>query len=98
MHVSFGERLGPAAAINALVDEHPNHSTYGFFCDDCRVTIPGWDRFVLRELDKFPKRLGVVAGAHATADVDFPFVSREWLDVLGWYCQPGLYHWAYPSV
>lgn len=98
LKVTFGQRLGPVAAINHLASEHRGYGAYGFFCDDCRVTIPGWDAFVLRELDEFPKRLGVVAGAHATADVDFPFVSAEWLDLFGWYAQPGLYHWAYPSV
>ena len=23
---------------------------------------------------------------------------EQWLAALGWYCQPGLYHWGYPSV
>lgn len=96
--VHWGVRVGPVAAANQLVREHPEFDAYGFFCDDVRVTIPGWDKVVLDKLGAMPGGVGVVAPAHARKDVDFPFVSRKWIEALGWYCQPGLYHWGWPSV
>jgi len=94
--VTVGERIGPCAAANYLLRNNPAYEAYGMFCDDCRPTVSGWDRFVLDTLD--PSKVGGVAPAHATSNVDFPFLSKAWVDALGWYCHPSLYHWGWDAL
>jgi hypothetical protein len=95
LKVTVGERVGPCAAANYLLRQHPEFDAYGMFCDDCRVTVPGWDRFVL---DTLNDDFAMVAPAHACKAVDFPFVSKKWTETLGWYCHPSLYHWGWDAV
>lgn len=95
LSMTVGERVGPCAATNYLLKNNPGYDAYGMFCDDCRVTVSGWDRFVLNTLDYGYLS---VAAAHGTQAVDFPFLSKKWVDALGWYCHPSLYHWGWDAV
>jgi len=96
LSVTLGERLGPCAAANHLLRKNPGFEAYGFFCDDCRVTVAGWDSCVLKRLGE--NGVHAVAPAHSVYEVDFPFLSSEWVEALGWYCHPSLYHWGWNSL
>ncbi len=68
-------------------------------CDDMLLTVKGWDRYVERQMNKFPGRLGVVSPAHNMGmHVDVPFVSKEWIGLFGWFCHPTTYHYVWPTV
>lgn len=96
VRVFFGPRVGPVAATNRMVSEAlETHEVFAFLTDDCSITTHGWDRGVLAMLTN---RIGIVAPAHATEDLDLPFVSRGWVRALGYFAWPGLYHWGWPSV
>jgi len=59
----------------------------------------GWDVFLQETLDLFPGRLGVVSPFHNCGlHVDQPFVSREWVELVGWYACPDFKHYAWPLV
>lgn len=94
--VEVGPRIGPVAAANHLAAKHlQNYVAFGFVPDDARFTTRSWDDHVMLSVRGGPR---AVAPSHATTDVDMPFVSREWIERLGWFAWPGLYHWGWPSV
>ena len=88
-----GSRVGPAASCNALVEANPGYGVYGHIADDCEITTNGWDQWLFANLDLVisPR---VSLGPH----VDLPFVTREWIDKLGWFAYPGNYHTGWPTV
>lgn len=95
LKVIVGPRIGPVAAINAMVKLLPvDYAACGAVPDDATFTIPEWDQHVLSHSGQ----ARLIAPAHRSADVDMPFVSRRWLEALGWFAWPGLYHWGWPSV
>jgi hypothetical protein len=95
-----GPRVGPVAACNAIVERYHDHfDIFGILTDDCEVTVPGWDKYLAEVMEMFPKRLVVVSPFHNCGDhVDMPFVSKEWIDVVGWYACPDVYHYCWPIV
>jgi hypothetical protein len=97
---TYGPRIGPVAACNALVDRYRDHfDVFGILTDDCVVTIPGWDKYLAETMEQFPNRMVVVSPFHNYGDhVDMPFVSREWIKVMGWYACPEVYHYCWPTI
>jgi hypothetical protein len=94
-----GPRVGPVRSANRLVRKVPEHAAYGLLTDDATVLTPGWDRWVLDAISKCPGRICVVAPCHNMGNmVDMPFVSREWIEVTGWYACPVVHHWCWPTV
>lgn len=94
--VEAGPRLGPVASANHMAAKHlQSYHAFGLVPDDARLMVHGWDDRVLMAVRGGPR---AVAPAHGTSDVDMPFVSREWIERLGWFAWPGLYHWGWPSV
>lgn len=102
----IGPRVGSATAMNMLASEailrYPEVDTLVMMTDDALMETPGWDDFLLSELDKFPKRLGVVSphlsrddGAHR---VDMPSISKELFQFLGFYAHPRFMHFFWPGV
>ena len=95
----YGPRVGPVASANMLVEFSPEYSTYGLITDDSRMTVWGWDAWALDALDYFPGRIGIINPHHNLGGhVDMPFVSREWIDIIGWYACPEMYHYCWPIL
>ena len=97
--IHVGPRVGPVASANNLVRAYPKFDAYGLITDDTRTISPGWDEWLLNAMDMFPKRLAVVSPRHNLGEhVDMPFVSREWINVVGWFACPVFYHYAWPII
>lgn len=99
-HLFVGRRVGPVEATNLLVHHHREPARiYGRISDDCLFLTPGWDDYVLRTIDGFPGRLGVLSIAWSNAEfVNFPWVSREWVETVGWYFFPRAFHHCCDTV
>lgn len=96
--VFHGNRVGPAASANGLL-KHVDAEIYGLITDDSVVLTSGWDRWLEAAIDSFPGRIGVASPAHNHGPhVDMPFVSREWINRLGWFAQPGVRQYCWPSL
>lgn len=97
--VHRGPRIGPAPSANALVERFPNYSAYGLITDDTTIVTHRWDEWLFSALASFPKRLVVVSPWHNLGGhVDMPFVSREWIDLLGFYACPDMIHYSWPIL
>jgi hypothetical protein len=94
-----GPRVDTVASLNELVRLHPEYSAYGVMTDNSVMVDKGWDVFLQETLDLFPGRLGVISPWHNCGmHVDQPFVSREWVELVGWYACPDFKHYAWPLV
>lgn len=92
-----GERIGPVASANALVQRFPDFDAYGLITDDAVVTTPGWDQWLLEVFRRYP--YAVVSPYHNMGNhVDMPFVSRQWIETVGWFACPACYHYCWPTV
>jgi len=97
--VLFGDRIGPVASANALVKSFPGYDAYGLITDDSGITTPGWDDWTLEAIARFPRRLAVISPHHPHGyHVDMPFVSKEWIERVGWYACPLMKHYAWPII
>lgn len=96
----FGQRQGPVFAVNTMA--HLNRDPiriYGVAPDDSRFMKAGWDDYLVEAFERFPKRIGVVSPAHSCGDyVNFPYVSREWIEVVGWMAYPHAYHFIWDTL
>jgi hypothetical protein len=94
-----GPRVGPVAAMNKLVELNPDYDLYGMVPDDAVMETPGWDQRMAEVAARFEGGVGVVSPAHNLGDHDdMPFVTKRWVEALGWFAYPGVYHWAWPTV
>jgi hypothetical protein len=60
--------------------------------DDIRFRTAGWDTQILDVFDAFPDRVAFVYGRDGIHDEKLGthgFVSREWVDAVGWFTWPG---------
>jgi len=98
LHV--GKRVGPIQAINWIVHSYRSgYRIYGVAPDDATFLTPGWDDWLRDTIDGLPGRLGIVAAAHDCGEyVNFACVSREWVEVCGWYAYPHAYHFIWDTV
>lgn len=97
--VDGGKRQGVVNAANGMACGHPNFGIYGLMCDDMRFGTAGWDEYLESCFASFYGRIGVVSPAHDMGThVDVPFVSREWIDTLGWFALPFARHYCWPTV
>lgn len=95
-----GTKLGPCRSVNRLVEVFPEYDIYGVCPDDAGFT-PGqdWAPFVEQVFSEFPKGIGVLSPAHRLGPfVNFPFVSKRWIDTLGWFAFPPMYHFCWDTV
>jgi hypothetical protein len=96
---TVGDRIGPVAAANELARTHPGYDVYGLLTDDCTVTTPRWDEWVLEAVKQFPNRICVISPHHNMGNhVDMPFVTKEWIKAVGWYACPDCYHYSWPTI
>jgi len=99
LKITIGRRIGPAAAADSLVKAFKRYDVYGLSTDDSVYRSKGWDKFVARCMDAFPSRIGVVSAHHGHGPwVNFPYVSREWIDTLGWFVVPGVTHYCWDTA
>jgi hypothetical protein len=57
------------------------------------------DEHVISCFDRFVGRIGVVSPAHNAGDfVSYPYVSTDWIDLVGWYVHPNSYHFMWDTV
>lgn len=95
--LTIGPRIGVVASANRLVAKNPGYDIYGLFTDDTKILTPSWDRWLQNVFSEYP--LAVAAPMHNLGDVlDMPFVSRHWIEVVGWYACPVFYHWCWPAI
>src|SRR3990172_1146414 len=95
----FGPRVGPAGATNILVDRFQDYAAYGLVTDDSQITTAGWDQWLLHQLDQYTDRLLVVSPSHNHGrHVDMPFLSKEWVRVLGWFALPRTIQYGWPTA
>jgi hypothetical protein len=95
----YGDRIGPVASANALVKSFHGYDAYGLITDDSGITTPGWDQWTLEAIARFPGRIAVVSPHHPHGyHVDMPFVSKEWIERVGWYACPLMKHYAWPII
>jgi hypothetical protein len=95
----IGPRIGPVAAANEIVKKYPDYSAYGLITDDSRMISPGWDEWMLDVMGQFPNRICIVSPAHNLGGhVDMPFVSREWIETVGWFAYPDNFHYMWPII
>jgi hypothetical protein len=94
------KRMGPVASNNYLYEKHKHeYRIFGTTPDDSRFAVKGWDGYVIDTFDGFIGRLGVVSPA--TNDGDYcthPYVSREWIEEVGWYAYPQAYAFIWDTV
>lgn len=94
-----GPRIGPVAAANAIVAKYPDYDAYGIMTDDARMVVQGWDGWLLETMASFPNQIGVVSPYHNMGGhCDMPYVSRGWINAVGWYACPSCHHYAWPII
>lgn len=94
-----GPRIGPVGSANRLVEYHLPYDVYGLITDDSIITTPGWDEWVLETVKQFPNKIVVISPHHNMGNhVDMPFVTREWIETVGWFACPDCYHYAWPTI
>jgi len=99
MKITIGKRIGPAAAVESLVKAFKKYDIYGLSTDDSIYRSKGWDGFAAKCISQFPNRIGVVSAHHGHGPwVNFPYVSRTWIDTLGWFVCPGVTHYCWDTA
>jgi len=99
MKITIGRRIGPAAAADTLAKAYKRYDVYGLSTDDSIYRTKGWDKFTSDCIARFPNRIGVVSAYHGQGPwVNFPYVSREWIETLGWYVVPGVTHYCWDTA
>ncbi|HLC20937.1 MAG TPA: hypothetical protein VJM10_02360 [Candidatus Methylomirabilis sp.] len=107
-----GPRVGPCVSLNELVKAHPGYEAYGAATDDSTFATPGWDQWVLAQVDKFPGRVGVMSPFHRAPTpvmfsyvrphirtrMDFPWATRRWIEALGWFTHPDTYSFYWDVI
>lgn len=90
LKLTFGSRVGPNLSLNALFRKHrEEYEIFGVTPDDSQFLKVGWDAWVIEQMDRLPGRIGVISPAHGDGHyVCYPYVSREWYDIVGWYAMP----------
>jgi hypothetical protein len=95
-----GPHLGPIHAVNTLahINREP-YRIYGMVPDDARFLSSGWDDYALAAIDAMPGRIAVMSPAHSNGDyVNMPFVTREWIELVGWVAYPHAYHFIWDTI
>lgn len=87
----IGEPIGRGAAINRLCELFQARA-YLLVSDDVTFVRDGWDREALKALDEFGDDIGCVhfASENGMPHVNWPMVSKRWINALGWFNPPAL--------
>lgn len=97
---NVGTRIGPVASNNVLYEKHKHeYRIFGTTPDDSRFEVPGWDDWTIDTFEGFVGRLGVVSPNSNNGDFcTHPYVSREWIEEVGWYAYPEAYGFVWDTV
>lgn len=99
LKLTFGPSIGPARSINVLVHGFKDYDIYGLITDDSEFATPGWDEYLVGVFQSLPGRIGVVSPSHDQGPyVNWPYVSREWIDVVGFFAENTVYHFMWDTV
>lgn len=91
-----GPRVGPATAADGMAKTFDDFDIYGLITDDSVIVTPGWDDWLRGQLEG---QVAVASPSHNHGvHMDMPFVSKRWLDAVGWFSLPGCIHYAWPSA
>lgn len=97
--VFVSEGGAPVPTINAAASATVGYEAYGLMVDDATFVTPGWDRWMLDRIAGFPKSIGVVSPWHNGGPwCNFPYVSRQWFDTLGWLACPTTMQFCWDGV
>lgn len=96
--MAYDHRIGPARSADRVMMATPGWRWAGLMTDDCVVTTPGWEGYLTAEYDR-REGIGVVSPAHNFGQhVDMPFVTDGWVKALGWFAQPKMRHFCWPTA
>lgn len=100
IHVERGPRIGRGAGINHLCQRFPEYDGYLLVADDVRFIRRGWDLEVSEAMGSFPDGIGLVHLSTGIPEgwVNWPCVSRKWLDATGWFHYPRLERYCQDTV
>lgn len=89
-----GSRMGSVHASNFMMHLYRGPCwVYGMVPDDSEFLVPGWDTYLLDYMRQTPNKVGLMVAAHDKGEiVNFPWVTRNWIDTVGWYYYPENYH------
>lgn len=79
---------GYCVAQQDIWERFPFYSAYLCIEDDCVLESPGFDRWLLDRLDKFPNRVGMIELVDRANQVQCQCFSAEWCNALGFLCHP----------
>jgi hypothetical protein len=82
-----GERVSLPLAWNELADGQ-KYDILMMCADDLRFRTTGWDDEVVRAFEQWPDRIGLVYtddGIHGRNLATHSFVSRQWIEAVGFY-------------
>ena len=98
--VVVGPPIGRGRAINALCDKYRDYRMYLLFSDDAVFVRQNWDLEVEEAMDSFGDDIGLVHLSMGIPEawVNWPIVSRKWLDAVGWFNFPKLTHYCQDTV
>jgi len=94
--VKVGPPIGSAQAYNSLYHSYSRFDIYGMCADDTTFSPLGWDRYLERVMASMPNGIGVAA-THNGSHIQFPFVTKRWIDLVGW-VPPNFKHYAIDGV
>jgi hypothetical protein len=90
--VMQGERVLLSQAWNEIADYY-TYDILMMCADDIRFRTTGWDDDVVRGFEHWPDRIGLMYaddGIHGQKGATHSFVSRQWIDAVGYYLPPTL--------
>lgn len=92
IYVLKGPRIGPVASLNAIAEKITSYSVYAAATDDSEYVTPGWDQWLLETAEAkqgFAVMGSCIPGSNR---LDFPCVTRGWIDAIGHFAYPGAKH------
>jgi len=85
--------------LNAAVKDFSEFDAYGLVVCDARIETPGWEKWLASAFSAMPGGIGVASACHNVSDwVNFPFVTKQWTDALGWFACPETHHYMWDTV
>jgi hypothetical protein len=100
--VLIGPRVGPIHSINtlyrligipgALGRLLPKANIFTYLTDDSTIGPRGWDEYLIRTIEGFPKQMGVVSLYHGADYVNFYALSKAMISAVGFYAIPEANH------
>lgn len=97
IRIGIGKPIGRGPAINGLCEGFKEYEAYVLVSDDAQFVRKGWDEEVAKAIEGFQNRIGLVSipdGLSKGQHVNWPCVSREWIDAVGWFNPPRLMHYC----